>query len=56
MAHFEDKVSGIKKLIHTIALFCVFWAVGSSKLKISAKKGRKKIFSSTRNGVRKMFV
>jgi hypothetical protein len=27
MAHFEDKVSGIKKHIHVIALFCVFWAV-----------------------------
>jgi hypothetical protein len=27
MVHFEDKVRRIKKLIHTLALFCVFWAV-----------------------------
>jgi hypothetical protein len=27
MAHFEGIVKGNKKLIHTLALFCVFWAV-----------------------------
>jgi hypothetical protein len=27
MAQFEDKASGNKKLIHTMLLFGVFWAV-----------------------------
>ena len=32
MVHFEDKVSRIKKLIHTIGSFCVFWALGPLKV------------------------